>query len=231
MSQHLHKPVKQNEDPLLRMQGTWMKYQKPFLIAIIAIVVILGGWYFYETQVAQPKEDQATNAIYKAEENFALDSINAALNGNGTDKGFLYIMNNYGGTKPGKLAKYYAGICYLKLSDFNKAVEYLSDYHTDAAQIQMMAYGSLGDAYSELGKNDDAVANYKKAATTFPSDELNASEYLFRAGLKLETLGKTKEALDTYKELKDKFPKTNRAYEVDKYIYRLSIEPNDLSTN
>ncbi|MEO7210143.1 MAG: tetratricopeptide repeat protein [Chitinophagaceae bacterium] len=231
MSQHTHTPEKHNEDPLLRLQGTWMKYQKPLLIAIVAIVVIVGGWYFYETQVEQPKEQQAVNAIYKAEENFAIDSINAALNGNGADKGFLYIINNYGGTKPGKLAKYYAGICYLKLGDFNKAVEYLSDYHTDAKQVQMMAYGSLGDALSELGKNDEAIDNYKKAASTFPSDELNSAEYLFRAGLKQETLGKTKEALDTYKELKDKFPKTNRAYEVEKYIYRLSIEPNELSTN
>ncbi len=230
MSQHTHKPEKHNEDPLLRLQGTWMKYQKPLLIAFTVLVVVVAGWYFYETQVAEPKEEQATNAIYKAQENFAMDSINAALNGNGTDKGFLYIINNYGGTKPGKLAKYYAGICYLKLQDFNKAVEYLSDYQTDAKQIQMMAYGSLGDAYSELGKNDEAIANYKKAASAFPSDELNSSEYLFRAALKLETLGKAKEALDTYKELKDKFPKTNRAYEADKYIYRLSIEPNDFST-
>lgn len=228
MSQHKQKPPK-HDDPLLQIQGFWMKYQKLLMIGLIAIVVIIGGWYFYETQVVQPKEEQAMNAIYKAQENFAMDSINAALNGNGQDKGFLYIINNYGSTKPGKLSKYYAGICYLKLQDFNKAVEYLSGYHTDALQIQMMAYGSLADAYSELGKNDEAIANYKKAASTFPSDELNSSEYLFRAGLKLETLGKTKEALDVYKELKDKFPKTNRAYEVDKYIYRLSIEPNDLS--
>lgn len=228
MSQHKQKPIK-HDDPLLQMQSFWMKYQKLLMIGLIAIVVIVGGWYFYETQVVQPKEEQALNAIYKAQENFAMDSINAALNGNGQDKGFLYIINNYGSTKPGKLSKYYAGICYLKLQDFNKAVEYLSGYQTKALQIQMLAYGSLADAYSELGKNDEAIANYKKAAATFPSDELNSSEYLFRAGLKLETLGKTKEALDIYKELKDKFPKTNRAYEVDKYIYRLSIEPNDLS--
>ncbi|MBS1731055.1 MAG: tetratricopeptide repeat protein [Bacteroidetes bacterium] len=230
MSQHTPKHPKQNEDSLMRLQGIWMKYQKPLLIALVAIVVLVGGWYFYETQVVQPKEEQATNAIFKAEENFAMDSINAALNGNGTDKGFLYIINNYGSTKPGKLAKYYAGICYLKQSNFNKAVEYLSGYQTDAPQIQMMAYGSLADAYSELGKNDEAISYYQKAASTFPSDELNSSEYLFRAGLKLETLGKSKEALDIYKEIKEKFPKTNRAYEVDKYIYRLSIEPNDFST-
>ncbi len=57
-----------------------------------------------------------------------------------------------------------------------------------------------------------------------------SSEYLFRAALKLETVGKTTEALDLYKELKEKFPNTNRGFAADKYIYRLSIVPNDFST-
>lgn len=230
MAQHTtHKTKKTTDDPLLKLEGAWLKYQKPLIIGVIIIVALVGGWYFYQTQVVAPKEQQAANAIYKAQENFAMDSINTALNGNSTDKGFLYVINNYGSTASGKLAKYYAGVCYLKLGNYLKAVEYLKDFHTDAGQVQMMAYGCLGDAYGELGKNDDAIASYKKAATTFVSDELNSSEYLFRAALKLETMGKTKEALETYKEIKDKFPKTNRAFEADKYIYRLSIEPNDLS--
>jgi hypothetical protein len=39
-----------------------------------------------------------------------------------------------------------------------------------------------------------------------------------------ETSGKTKEALELYKELKEKFPKTEKGYQADKYINRLSIE-------
>ena len=74
----------------------------------------------------------------------------------------------------------------------------------------MMAYGCLGDAYSELGKNDDAVTYYKKAAETFDEDQANASEYLFRAGIKLEVMGKTKDAVDIYKQLKEKFPQSQR---------------------
>jgi len=54
-------------------------------------------------------------------------------------------------------------------------------------------------------------------------------EYLFRAALKLETLGKNNEALDLYKELKAKYPNTERGFSADKYIYRLSIVPNDFS--
>jgi len=212
-------------DPILTVKSWWQKNQKAVLAAVVVVVVVVGGWYAYKTYVADPKEESANLAIYHAEEYFREDSFKLALNGNGgQQKGFLYVINNYGGTKAGNLAKYYAGISYLKTGDFNNAVKYLSDFSTDAKQIQMMAYGALGDAYSELKKNEDAISSYKKAAETFESDDLNASEYLFRAGLLSETTGKTKEAVDIYKELKDKFPNSARGREADKYINRLSVE-------
>ncbi len=164
--------------------------------------------------------------MYNAENYFRHDSLKLALNGdNANHKGFVYIIKNYDGTKAGNLAKYYAGICYLRTGDFANAAKYLADFSTSAKQVQMMAYGALGDAYSELNKKDDAVTSYKKAAETFESDELNASEYLFRAALLSETMGKNKEAVDLYKEVKTKFPNTQRGRDADKYIYRLSIEP------
>ena len=87
------------------------------------------------------------------------------------------------------------------------------------------------DAYSELNKNDDAVTYYKKAAEEFTDDIAMSSEYLFRAALKLETTGKNSEALELYKELKQKYPTTERGFAADKYIYRLSIVPNDFSVS
>jgi TolA-binding protein len=57
-------------------------------------------------------------------------------------------------------------------------------------------------------------------------DQSNSSEYLFRAALLEETSGKTKEALELYKKLKEKFPKTEKGFQADKYINRLSIEKN-----
>ncbi len=216
-------------DPMLKAKTVLQKYQKPIAIGVTAIIVLIAGWYAYTNYIVKPKGDQASDAIFKAQQYFAEDSVKLALNGDGVSKGFLYIMNSYGGTKQANLSKYYAGVCYLKLGDFNNAVKYLKDFSTDAKQVQMMAYGCLGDAYSELGKNDDAVNYYKKAAETFDKDETIASEYLFRAALKLETLGKNSEALATYKQIKEKFPQTERGYEAGKYIYRLSIEPNDFS--
>ncbi len=151
------------------------------------------------------------------------------LNGDGVNRGFLYVIKNYGGTKSGELANFYAGNIYLKNNDYNNAVKYLKDFSTDSKQIQMIAYGRLGDAYSELKKNDEAADNYKKAGHTFPEDEFNSSEFLFRAGFLLESLGKNKEAVEIYKEIREKYPRTEKGFSIDKYINRLSVEKNEFS--
>ena len=80
-----------------------------------------------------------------------------------------------------------------------------------------------------MNKKAEAIDAYKKAANTFEYDETNAAEYLFRAALLSEVNGNSKEALDLYKQVKEKFPATMRGAQVDKYIYRLSIEPNEFS--
>ncbi|MBI2282643.1 MAG: tetratricopeptide repeat protein [Bacteroidetes bacterium] len=211
---------------LVKAQGFWQKFQKPVLIAVTAIVIVVGGWFGYNEYILKPKEEKAADALFRAQEYFAMDSSNLVLNGDGQSKGVLYVLKNYSGTKAANLCSYYAGVSYLKLGDFNNAVKYLKDFTTNAKQVQLMAYGCLGDAYAELNKKAEAVESYKKAAHTFEKDESNSAEYLFRAALLQETTGKTKEALDLYKELKEKFPRTEKGFQADKYIYRLSIEKN-----
>ena len=217
---------KQDEinETFTKVQGIWEKFQKQILAVVAILVIGVGGWYGYNEYIIKPKEEKAADALFKAQQFFAIDSSNLVLNGDGQNKGVLFILKNYGGTKSANLCNYYAGVSYLKLGNFNNAVKYLKDFSTPAKQIQLMAYGCLGDAYAELNKKEEAIENYKKAATTFDSDENNSAEYLFRAALLLETTGKNKEALELYKELKEKFPKTEKGFQVDKYIYRLSIE-------
>jgi len=219
-----------NDDVVIKAKGFFTQYQKPLLTILIVLIVLVGGWFGYQNFIVAPKQEEAENTMWKAEQYFREDSLQLALNGDKFNRGFTYVINNYGSTKAGNLAKYYAGVCYLRLGNFNKAVDNLKAFSTSAKQIQMMAYGALADAYSELNKNDEAVDNYKKAANEFTDDATMSSEYLFRAALKLEVLGKNTEALELYKQLKEKYPTTERGFSADKYIYRLSIIPNDFST-
>jgi tetratricopeptide (TPR) repeat protein len=229
MAQKKVKVQETNTDLSLdRLMFFWEKKQKTILTVVVVVTALAAGWFGYRNYIMKPNEKKAADAIGQAQQFFAMDSLNLALNGAGTSRGFLYVIKNYGGTPSGNLAKYYAGVSYLRLGDINNAVKYLKSFSTDAKQIQMVAYGALGDAYSEQKKITEAVDAYKKAAATFEEDQVLASEYLFRAAALNEVNNRNKEAVELYKEMKEKFPLTTRGKEADKYIYRLSIEPNEL---
>ncbi len=221
------------KDLMLEAQSIWKKIQKPFTILITLSALLVGGWFAYNQYVLKPKEDKAAEAIYKLQELFSKDSSNLVINGDNVSgaKGALYIIKTYSGTKAANLANYYAGISYLKMKDFTNAIKYLKEFSTDAKQVQMAAYTALGHACSESGKKEEAVSYYTKAGTLFEKDEFNSAENLFLAAALLETMSKPKEALELYKKIKAKYPNTDKGYQVDKYIYKLSNEKNDFSIN
>ncbi len=217
-----------NDDYSLKVQSFFQKFGRQIIVGIVAVIVVIGGFYAYKEFVVKPKEQKAAELIYKAQQYFSQDSSKKVLDGDESAKGVLYIISEFGGTKSANLAKYYAGVSYLKLGQFDKAIEYLKDFKTDAKQVQMVSYGALADALAESGKKEDAVDYYQKAATTFEKDESISAEYLFRAGLLSETIGKADKALSFYKEVKEKYPKTEKGTQIDKYISRLSVEKPDL---
>lgn len=214
--------TKTSEEKVVRAaQNVWSKNSKPIIYALIAIVALVGGWFGYKHYVKAPEELQAGNAMWKAQEYFKVDSFNLALNGDGTNQGFLRVISKFGGTESGNLAHFYAGACYLQLGDFNNAVKHLKDFSTTSDALKVRATGLLGDAYSELGKKQEAVDQYKKAGTIFPEDNINSPEYLYRAALLYKDLGKKQEAIDALHLIRDKYPVSPRGYDVDKVLAKM----------
>lgn len=204
-----------------RSEQFWQKNSKVILTVLIAAILAVGGYFVYQNYFRNPEELKAAEAMWKAEDYYRNDSARLALNGDGANAGFLRIMSRYSGTKAASLAKFYAGACYVKLGDFNNAIKQLKDYKTDDKLLQVRATGLLGDAYAESGKKTEAVAEYKKAGTLFPDDNFNSPEYLFRAGLLYQDLGKNNDAIEVFKIIKDKYPQSERGVEIDKYLARL----------
>mgnify|MGYP006780761959 CR=1 FL=1 len=68
------------------------------------------------------------------------------------------------------------------------------------------------------------MSYYKKAAAHFEKDEASSAEYLFSAAYFADRVMKdSKEAIALYKELKEKFPKTQQASEADSYLAQLGV--------
>jgi len=211
------------KNPIDQLQNFWDRWGKQASYGLLVVVLIIAGFFAYRNLVSEPKEAKANEAIFRAEEYYRMDSARLALNGDNVNPGFLKIISKYSGTKAASLSAFYAGSCYLKLGDYNNAVKYLKDFSTSVKQLQVRAYGLLGDAYSEQGKKEDAAAQYKLAGTYYEKDEIFSPEYLFRCGYLYESMGKTQDAIAMYKLIKDKYPASPRGSDIDKYLARLGV--------
>jgi tetratricopeptide (TPR) repeat protein len=183
-------------------------------IVVGAIVVVLGYNHF----VKGPQHEQAADALWKSQEYFKVDSFALALNGDGKKPGLLKVIEEYGSTPSGNLAQFYAGVSYLQLGQFENAVKHLKAFSTSEPELKLRAAGLLGDAYSELGQTNEAIASYKEAAKANTEDDINSSEYLFRAALLSGDAGNAQDAVSLLKTIKEKYPNSQRAFEVDKYL-------------
>jgi TolA-binding protein len=221
----------ETNEVVVKAQDFWAKYSKPIIYAGSAVILLVGGWFGYKNFVKAPNEAKAIDMIYPAEQvfdkmaqnGFTKDSVNLVLNGGNGITGVLKIASSYGGTTAGNRSHYIAGACYLHSGDFNNAIKHLKDFSTPATQIQAAAYNMLGHASAELKKNDDAFDYYKKAIAVNPKDEFMTPESLFQAAMFAETIGKTTEAIEFYKRIKDEYPKNSHANDADKYLARLGV--------
>lgn len=211
-----------NEVVVERARDFWSRNGKTVTIAALAVIVLGAAYLGYKYLVQGPKEQKAADALAVAEGYYRADSVGVALNGDGVNPGFLKVISQYGGTKAGNLARFYAGSLLLKQGKFAEASKHLSEFSTDSKMIQARAYKLLGDAYAEQGKNSDALAQYKKAANHFTDDEVNASEYLFMAAYFADRVAKDqKQAVELFRDLKTRFPRTERGFEAEKYLAQL----------
>ena len=150
----------ENVEEALSKTELWIeKNQKTLWIILIALLVIAFSIYGISRYRAKKNEtaknlsfpseisfeEKATQAVDFASYYMQNEDYATALNGDGEKVGFLSIVNEYGSTKAGKLAAYYAGLCYLKQGDYNNAIEYLKKYKNDDQVFAPLALGLIGD--------------------------------------------------------------------------------------
>ena len=209
--------LEQIETTLGRTEMFIEKHQKSIMIVVAAIIVVILAVFGFRKFVVEPREAAAQTAIFRAEKLFENDDYATALNGDGNNAGFLDVINEYGSTKTGNLAKYYAGICYLNTGDFNNAIKYLGEYKGKDHIVKPLAIGAMGDAYLELNNAAEAAKCYERAATE-TANSFTGPMFLMKAGLAYEMVENYKKALEMYNTIKAEYPNSNEGFNIEKYI-------------
>lgn len=169
----------------------------------VGAAVLIGGILFFQYNTQQQNE-KAQAEMFQAVYFFEQDSVDFALNGDGINKGFLTIIEDYPRTEAANLSHFYTGSIYLSQKKFEDALTHLEEFSTDDYLVQAKAYSLIGDANLELGKTEEAIAQYTKAART-NENKYMSPKYLAKLAVAQEEAGKVEEAIKTYTEIEEKY--------------------------
>ena len=213
-------------DETASMTENWVAKNQKIIIGLVAAAAIFTiGYLAYQRFIASPKQDEAANEMFLAQQNFqkatdgvASDSLyKLSLNGSEGKFGFLKIADEYSGTDAGNLANYYAGIAYLNTGKYTEAIDYLNKFNSDDIVLGALAKGAIGDAYSEKNQPKEALDNYVKAANMNKND-FTSPRFLLKAGKVALALGNKADALKYFQDIKDNYDGSPEAATIDVLI-------------
>ncbi|MEZ5014202.1 MAG: tetratricopeptide repeat protein [Chitinophagales bacterium] len=185
------------------------------IVGILAVIVIgIAGYFGYKKLIFEPKVLNAQNNIAAAQKYFDADSIDLALNGDGTSMGFLSIIDKYGNTPSGNLAHYYAGVCYMQKKELDAAIKQLESFDPKTDEIAGRTYELLGHAYADKGDFKKAISLYGKAGDA-AQNNLQSPFYYKMAGDLMMDQQDYKGALDMYKKIKKDYPLSQEGQNID----------------
>lgn len=207
------------EVSLSRTESFIVENQNVISIAVGVAVVIILAFFGFQKYYMEPQNMEAQDQMYNAQRYFESDSLDKALYGDGNSLGFIDIASDYGITKAGNLANYYAGLAFLKKGNFDQAIDYLKSFESSDHVVGSMAKGAIGDAYLEKGDRSSAISYYLEAAHR-DANGFSTPLFLMKAGKVYELDNNYSKAVDAYTKVKVDYPKSNEARDIDKYIAR-----------
>lgn len=193
--------------------------KKSLSIIGLAILGVVAAYLGYNQFIVKPAEEQAREEMFIAEQYFGQDSIDLALKGDGSYPGFQEIVDNYGSAPSGNLAQYYLGMSLLKKGDYEAGIEALKSYDAEDDITGALALGAIAGAYVELGNNDEAL-NYFNKAIDYDENNFTTPLFMMKAAVVHELKNEPQAALDLFNKIKNDYPASTEARDIEKYIGR-----------
>lgn len=204
----------------------WIESNPKIVFSVVgALLLVVGGYFGYRYYIGM-QNDQAQQEMFQAVRYFEKyidtvnDSLNIAMKGDGNNLGFEDIIKEFGSTKAGNLANFYAGVISLKQGKFKLGRLYLEDFSSSDLLVQARAYSLIGDSYMEEKDYTQAASYYNKAAN-YNANKYFSPSYLMKEALAYEKLNQNDKAIKVYQKIIDEYWESNEFQNARKYKARL----------
>ncbi|MDQ3020258.1 MAG: tetratricopeptide repeat protein [Bacteroidota bacterium] len=181
------------------------------LLISIAGIILLVNKKKANNEIAGV-ELQKVNPLYTS------GNFQQAINGDtlGVSKGLKYIVDEYGSTENGEMAKIMLANSYNALRDFDNAEKYYKDYSGNNKILKTAAAGGIATISEAKNNFSEAAKQFEKAAE-MDSDNPFIDQYLFYAGKNYYKAGDFASAKKLFDKLKIDFPKSKYNQESERY--------------
>lgn len=198
--------------------GFFEENKSKIAIYAVALVLVIVAVYFYIDN-RNAKNEEAGLELSRVMSLYDAGSYLEAIEGRaGTKvKGLKKIVEEYGSTENGELAKIYLANSYSFLGKQNEALNYYKDYSGDNDLFEAAALAGEAGYYAFKNEFEKAADTYLKASKISEDDILNP-DYMLSAAKNYMKAGKNEEAKELLEDIRDNYNTSSAFREVDKYL-------------
>lgn len=194
---------------------TWFERNRIKVFAGLGILVLAAvGLFLYRSGAAADNEtasiwlSRITDKAYNANNyRVAIDGNAAEKIGNEPLRGLREIVNTYGSTPSGQMAKVYLANSYYYLGQFDSAMAVFDDISAREPLVRASVEAGKATIFQEKGNKEEAAKLFMSAAGMDPVNPLNA-DYTLAAAKNFEELGQKDDAVKAYRRLLEEYPGT-----------------------
>jgi tetratricopeptide (TPR) repeat protein len=198
---------------------TWIDENRKMIstIGFILVVAVLAGWFYYNN--VQENNRRAMTELGEVFSYYDNGQYQIAVNGIPARniEGLQSIVDNYGHTVAGNLAKLYLADSYYNTGDYDKALQYFEDFSGSTSLLKVSALAGEAACYEAKKDFKTAAERYEKAALS-NTDDPDAAENLANAARDYGRAGDKDHALEILQKIKKEYPNSPTAREVELYI-------------
>ncbi|HWP82563.1 MAG TPA: tetratricopeptide repeat protein [Bacteroidota bacterium] len=202
----------------------WYSEHKTLMKGIALGIVGLVTTMVVVLNNIRAETESATAELGKVLPYYDQGNYEVALNGNPSEniRGLRDIVNDYGNTNPGEMAKLYLANSYYYLKQYDKALEYYQDTDLDDPLLMAAAYSGAGACLEIKGEYGEAAVLFEKAASLQTIDSYRA-EQLHHAARNFAAAGNRQKAVELYKRITKEYPTSIYARDAERSIAQYSL--------
>ncbi|NNE34102.1 MAG: tetratricopeptide repeat protein [Rhodothermales bacterium] len=205
-----------------RIIDTARENQSTVTLAAIAAIVLIAAYFGFQYYSGQ-QELKAADAVAASVQAYEDGRFREALVGVAGSTGLVGIIDKYGSTPTGNLARFYAGDAHFRLGQYEEALEYFSDYDKSRDYLGASAYAGEAAVHESRGDFARAASLYERAADAFES-EVTTPQYLFDAAVAHEQAGDFAKSKRVLTSIKDEYPSSPAATDSELVMARVDAK-------